>query len=1121
MRCSKCGVENREHAKFCSECAAPLASKCPQCGATNLPGAKFCDECGTRLTPHAKPSAQTSSPAVRVLPEVIDSSTAADGERKTVTALFADIKGSTELEQDLDPEEARAIIDPALKLMIAAVHRYDGYVVQSTGDGIFALFGAPVAHEDHPQRALYAALRMQEELRRYSTKLVADGGNPIEARIGANTGEVVVRSIATGGGKVEYTPIGHTANLAARMQAVAPTGSIAISEQTCKLVEGYYAVKPLGPTKVKGVSEQVNVYEVTGLGPLRTRLQRAAGRGLTKFVGREREMEALRHAAHLAKSGRGQIVAAMAEAGAGKSRLFFEFKARNQSGWMVLEAFSVSHGKASAYFPVLDLLHSYFRINAEDDVRTRREKVNGRIVTLDPALEDTRAYLFGLLGIVEGDDPLAQMDGQVKKRRTLDAIKRILLRESLDQPLILIFEDLHWIDEETQGFLNLLVDSIANAKILLLVNYRPEYSHHWNSKTCYTQLRLDPLGKDSAEEMLTALLGDDSELAPLKRVIIEKTEGNPFFMEETVQVLLDDGALVRNGATHLTRPISQLKIPPTVQGILAARIDRLPHDAKDLLQTLSVIGREFPLSLIRSVLAKAEEELNRMLNDLQLGEFIYEQPAVGDTEYIFKHALTQEVSYNSVLIERRKHLHERIAAALEKLYANSIDDHLDELAHHYSRSGNVPKALEYHERAGRQAVQRSAYTDAMRGLTSAIELLARLPESPERDQRELGLQTTLGQVLMITKGWAAPETERVYRRAQALAETGGTPSQRFSLLTGLFGSAYVGGRFAEAQEWAEQVRIFVRRHLEPEFLLELKHHDWSFAFSRGELAPAQRHVEDGLAFYESNPDSVPATPYTAHHPAVCGHAWGAMVFWLRGYPDAARRHAEQAVSLAHQVGHSPSGIFALVHKAEVYQIAREVAAALETAEAAINIAEKEGFPLFLSWAAIVKGWALAQLGQAEQGVAQIREGLAMASATGAEMWRTYNLAQLAEACGKASRISVGLDALTEALDVIQSHGERWWEAEIHRLRGELLLKQNPSDLAEAQASLERAVEIARRQGAKSLELRATTSLARLLRDTNRCEDAGAMLAGIYGWFTEGFDTVDLKDAKALLDELNS
>ncbi|MGB6562016.1 MAG: AAA family ATPase, partial [Candidatus Binataceae bacterium] len=555
--------------------------------------------------------------------------------------------------RDLDPEEARAIVDPVLQLMMASVHRYGGYVAQSTGDGIFALFGAPVAHEDHPQRALRAALAMQEELRRYADHLRNEGKIPVEARVGVNTGEVVVRTIETGG-HTEYTPVGHVTNLAARMQSAAPAGSIAASEATQQLCEGYFEFRALGPTAVKGFNAPVEVYEVVRAGPLKTHFQLSARRGLTRFVGREREMAAMASALEQARAGHGQVVAAVGEAGAGKSRLMYEFKATIPDGCKVLEAYSVSHGKASAWLPVLALLKSYFEIADEDDDSRRSEKVEAKTRGLDPALAETLPYILSLLGIAGAGASLAMMDSQIRRRRTLEAVNRIIIRESLKQPLVVIFEDLHWIDAETQELLDLLVDSVASARILMLVNYRPEYHHEWSNRTCYTQLRLDLLGGQSADEMLLAVLGGDASLQSLKRLIIDKTQGNPFFMEEIVRALVEQRVLILNGVAKLTTPLTEIRIPPTVHGILASRIDALPASEKGLLQTLAVVGKDLPLNVIKKATASPDDRLEPMLKSLQAGEFIYEQPALGETEYTFKHALTQEVAYNSVLMERRR-----------------------------------------------------------------------------------------------------------------------------------------------------------------------------------------------------------------------------------------------------------------------------------------------------------------------------------------------------------------------------------------------------------------------------------------------------------------------------------
>src|SRR6059036_1062283 len=520
MKCPRCQAENRERARFCRECGATFGAVCSSCGAKVEAGSKFCDDCGAPLDatralgPGPSRFASPESYTPRHLAEkILTSKSAMEGERKHVTVLFADLKGSMELLADRDPEEARRILDPVLERMMEAVHRYEGTVNQVMGDGIMALFGAPLAHEDHAVRACYAALRMQDAVRRYSEEIRRTHGLWVQIRVGLNSGEVVVRAIGSDL-HMDYTAVGQTTHLAARMEQLADPGAIVITPETLALAEGYVAVKSLGPVPVKGLAEAVEVFEVTGAGPARTRLQASARRGLTRFVGRDAELDQLRRAQQLAANGHGQIAAIVGEAGVGKSRLVYEFTHSHRlQGWLTLESASVSYRKATSYLPVIDLLKGYFKIQDRDDLREIREKVTGKVVTLDRALEPTLPALLALLDVPVDDAPWKTLDPGQRRQQTLDAVKRLLLREAREQPLLVIFEDLHWIDAETRALLDGLVDSLGSARMLLLVNYRPEYEHAWGSKTSYSQLRLDALPVESAGELLDALLGDEPGLS--------------------------------------------------------------------------------------------------------------------------------------------------------------------------------------------------------------------------------------------------------------------------------------------------------------------------------------------------------------------------------------------------------------------------------------------------------------------------------------------------------------------------------------------------------------------------------------------------------------------------------
>ena len=600
--------------------------------------------------------------------KILTSRSALEGERKQVTVLFADLKGSMELLADRDPEEARQLLDPVLERMMEAVHRYEGTVNQVMGDGIMALFGAPLAHEDHAVRACYAALAMQAAVKQYAAEVQRSHGVPVQIRVGLNAGEVVVRAIGSDL-HMDYTAVGQTTHLAARMEQMAMPGSILLTQAVLSLAEGYVQVTPLGPMPVKGSTAPVDVFELVGASGIRRRLQATAARGLTRFVGRDTEFAALVQALERAGAGHGQVVAVVGEAGVGKSRLVYEcLHSHHTQGWRVLESASVSYGKATPYFPVLDLLRRYAHVDERDDPRTIRAKVTGQLLTLDEALQDAIPPLLALLDALPDDSPFLTLDPPQRRQRTLAALKRVLLRESQVQPVLVVFEDLHWIDTETQALLDSLVESLPTARLLLLVNYRPEYQHGWGSKTYYAQLRLDPLPPASADAFLQALLGDDPSLEALKPLLIARTAGNPFFLEESVRTLVETGVLVgERGAYRLAQALASLQVPATVQAVLAARIDRLPPEEKHLLQTAAVIGTEVPLPLLQAIAERARgEALHRGLAHLQAAEFLYETRLFPERDYTFKHALTHEVAYGSLLQERRRALHARIVEALER-----------------------------------------------------------------------------------------------------------------------------------------------------------------------------------------------------------------------------------------------------------------------------------------------------------------------------------------------------------------------------------------------------------------------------------------------------------------------
>jgi class 3 adenylate cyclase len=1120
MKCPRCQQESPADADFCPECGAKLALVCANCGTANAPTHKFCKKCGQRLgadtgvgqAPGRRFTSPESYTPRHLAEKILTSKTALEGERKHVTVLFADLKGSMELLADRDPEEARKILDPVLENMMEAVHRYEGIVNQVMGDGIMALFGAPLAHEDHAVRACYAALRMQESVKRYCDGIRRSHGLEVQIRVGLNSGEVVVRSIGSDL-HMDYTAVGQTTHLAARMEQLAAPGSIRLTADTLRLAEGYVQVTPLGPLPVKGMGTLVEVYEAIGSGAVRSRLQAATARGLTRFVGRASEIEQLRRALEQAGAGHGQLVAIVGEPGVGKSRVFHEFTHSHRAqGWLVLESGSVSYANATNYLPVIDLLKAYFKVHDRETHREVREKVTGKLLTLDRALEPTLPALLALLDVPVEDAAWQALAPPQRRQQTLDAVRRLLLRESQQQPLFVIFEDLHWIDSETQALLDRLVDSLPTARLLLLVSYRPEYQHGWGNKACYAQLRLDALPLESANELLLALLGSDATVEALKPVLVARTGGNPFFIEESVRTLVETQALVgAAGAYQLVQPTHVRQVPASVQAVLSARIDRLATEEKRLLQAAAVVGKDVPLPLLQAVAELEEDELLRRLRQLQASEFLYEAQLFPDLEYTFKHALTHDVAYAGMLHDRRRELHATILDKMESLYADRLAEHVERLAHHAFRGERWEQAVRYGQDAARKALGRSANQEASAYLQQALDALEHLRETQWTREIAVDLRLEL-YVTLLPLDQLRPLLDHLHK-AETLAKALG---DRERLGWARLHVCHVGGLLAEdprpmanlAHDVIAIAQGLGNKRMEADAYL------WAgcWSYSLGEHRRAVDLLRKGVDIRTVRQAGQPTRD-------VGRSGYVAMFLAELGEFAAAQREADLTMQSRETIaGHPWNLVNASWQIAWLYTLKGDLDRAKPLADQAIELCRQWGFTRSEGAAMSVLGRVLVLSGRAVEAVELLEQGLRRTDAVGVTWLRCQRLSDLAEGYLMVGRVQDAAECATKAVEFARARGERGFEAWALRLQAQIALAASPSDVVTVEERYREAMTLAGTLEMRPLLAHCHLGLGKLYRRTGKRLDADVHLATATTMYREMGMTYWLEKAEADFDE---
>ena len=1059
--------------------------------------------------PAAAAAAQTSVPM-------------AGAERRQLTVMFCDLVGSTELSTQLDPEDLHDVLRRYQEETAAVVRRFDGFVAQYLGDGLLMYFGYPRAHEDDAQRAVRAGLGILEAMQELN-RTHFQGRKRLALRIGIHTGPVVVSEVG-GGDRREPLALGETPNIAAKLQALAAPDSLLITAATRRLVEDAFVFAQAGPLALKGRPEPVVTFRVLSVREAGHRPGPAPAGVASPVVGRGAEIQLLTERWARSKEGFGQAVLLQGEAGIGKSRLSGLLREQIEADGGMCTTFRCSpYFTNSALHPIITHLQQLLDFQREDTSDARLAKLERSLRRYRFADERAIALFAALLSVPvpDGRYPALELSPQQLKRQTADALTAWLVEETQQRPVLVVFEDLHWADPTLVELLTVLMDKIPAVRMMLLLVFRPDFPTPWPwaARSYVSQLTLGRFSRLHAEELIARRLGGKTLPAEVVQHIVAKTDGVPLFVEELLKMILESGMVSEeSGDYRLTGPLLETAIPTTLQDSLMARLDRLAG-AREIAQIGAALGREFSYDLIRAVAPVDELALDRALARLVEAELIYRRWQAPGTQYVFKHALIRDAAYQSLLKSRRSFFHDRIARVMEERFPEIRETQPELLAHHYTEAGLAEEATECWQQAAQRAIERSAYVEAIHHLDVALQLHESLPATPQTVRRELLLRTSYGLALTATKGYAAPALEDTYARGRELSRQIGEAPEILPLLNGSWSFYHVRGNFQAARELGEQQLRLAEKSGSPVALIQARRSLGVTLLYSGELKAGLAHIEEAIALYDPTVHCAFAFRLNGLDLGVSVLSFAAWGSWLLGRPAYALRRNDEMISMARGIDHPYNATWALIFSGWLHQMRRDVERTREQAEAAIALAKEQGFSLFQAMGTILRGWSLAMSGSAKEGVAELRRGMDDYRGTGAESSRVHWLVLLAEAYRAAGQIEQGLSALYEGR--IEQSGERYYQAELHRMRGELHLARAGRD-AQALAAGERcfgqALDVARAQGARSLELRAAMSLSRVWRQQGRTEDARNVLAGVYGCFSEGFDTADLQQAAALLKE---